>query len=505
MKAFLMFKKQDFNMQQEMPWNQQALIQDLELNTLFNAMSNNDAFIFEVVKKAVLQSLTDLATINYRQDVLKDCLKNPSVVRDIYVLAGEAVGSRQKAWWATLSSSPSSILSNSIGLMQRFLETLGKLRKIADEHGRKFDSEGFSGFFSMLQKELTDEHLASLQNHLKELKFHDGILISAELSEGNEGANYVLRKSPGKSRSWFKRILALKTLAHRFRVDSHDIAGRKSLEEMRNRGINPVANAVAQAADNIENFLLGLRIETAFYLGCLNLYEQLAQIGEPIAFPQPRAVNEGRLSFDGLYDVGLALTMQQKIVGNEGRADNKGLVIITGANQGGKTTFLRSIGLAQLMMQCGMFVAAESFCASVSNGLFTHFKREEDVTMVSGKLDEELNRMSQIVDHIMPNSIVLFNESFAATSEREGSEIAKQIIEALLDKHIKAFFVTFLYEFAHGCYNRKMGNALFLLAERQIDGRRTFKLIEGEPLQTGYSEDLYNRIFGTEALSRYHF
>ena len=64
--------------------------------------------------------------------------------------------------------------------------------------------------------------------------------------------------------------------------------------------------------------------------------------------------------------------------------------MITGANQGGKSTFLRSVGLAQLMMQCGMFVAAESLRASVGQRLFTHYKREEDAAMESGKLDEEL-------------------------------------------------------------------------------------------------------------------
>ena len=182
-------------------------------------------------------------------------------------------------------------------------------------------------------------------------------------------------------------------------------------------------------------------------------------------------------------------------MGNDLNADNKDLVIITGANQGGKSTFLRSIGLAELMMQCGMFVAAQSFCANVCNGLFTHYKREEDATMKSGKLDEELNRMSDIVDQITPNSMLLFSESFAATNEREGSEIARQIVCALLEKRIKVFLVTHLYEFAHGFYDKRMENAIFLRAERQPDGARTFKLSEGEPLQTSYGEDLYNKIF----------
>jgi len=209
----------------------------------------------------------------------------------------------------------------------------------------------------------------------------------------------------------------------------------------------------------------------------------------------PVALGERRQAFQGLYDVCLALTMKQKVVGNDLDASGKDLVIITGANQGGKSTFLRGIGLAQVMMQCGMFVAAESFCADVCSGLFTHYKRKEDASMKSGKLDEELSRMSEIVDQIAPHAMVLFNESFAATNEREGSEIARQIIRALLEKRIQVFFVTHLYEFAHGFYDKHMENAIFLRAERQTDGRRTFKLIEGEPLQTSYGEDLYTQIF----------
>ena len=133
-------------------------------------------------------------------------------------------------------------------------------------------------------------------------------------------------------------------------------------------------------------------------------------------------------------------------------ADGKRLVMITGANQGGKSTFLRSLGLAQLMMQAGMFVAAESFTASVSTGIFTHFKREEDATMERGKLDEELGRMSEIAGQIRPGCLLLCNESFASTNEREGSEIARQVIRALTEAGIRVVFVTHLYDLAQRCF-----------------------------------------------------
>jgi DNA mismatch repair ATPase MutS len=170
-------------------------------------------------------------------------------------------------------------------------------------------------------------------------------------------------------------------------------------------------------------------------------------------------------------------------------------VIITGANQGGKSSFLRSVGLAQLMMQCGMYVGAESFAGELCAFLFTHYKREEDATMTKGKLDEELSRMSDIVDAIAPNAMLLFNESFAATNEREGSEIARQVVCALLEKRVRIFFVTHLYELAHGFFIRTMDDALFLRAERRADGTRTFKIIAGEPLETSYGEDVYRTVF----------
>jgi DNA mismatch repair ATPase MutS len=203
------------------------------------------------------------------------------------------------------------------------------------------------------------------------------------------------------------------------------------------------------------------------------------------------------LHFSDLHDVSLVLSMETKVVGNTLDADGKSLVIITGANQGGKSSFLRSIGLAQLMMQSGMFVAAESFVAELCANLFTHYKREEDVTMKSGKLDEELARMSGIVDAITPNSILLFNESFASTNEREGSEIATQIVHALLQRGIKMFFVTHLFDFAHGLFKERSPHSIFLRAQRQDDGTRTFRLMEGEPLETSYGMDLYEKIFVT--------
>jgi len=498
MKVFLMHRERDSDPKQKLPPNKAALTQDLELITLFNAMALGDKFLFEVANQVALSSLDEPDAIRYRQDILKDCLKNAAIVREIYQIPIQSIQNKQKHWLGIFSQYPGGILSSAISLLQMFVGLLRKLKQIADEHADEFESEGFKRFFAMIQQELSDDYFSVVENHLKELRFRKGVLFSAELGNGNEGVNYILRKANHRGRNWVKRVLSRKSPVYSFTLHPRDDHGARALGELKDRGINLVANAVAQSADHIDSFLTALRLELAFYIGCLNLAEQLAPMGEPIAFPAAVDSSERRHAFTGLYDICLALTMKKKVVGNDVNADGRKLVIITGANQGGKSTFLRSIGLAQLMMQCGMFVPAESFSANVCTGLFTHYKREEDTSMKSGKLDEELSRMSVIVDNITPNSLMLLNESFAATNEREGSEIARQITCALLDGRIKVFFVTHQYELAHGFHDKKMDNAIFLRAERKADGGRTFKVIEGKPLQTSYGKDLYHKVFGTD-------
>ncbi len=497
MKAFLMYRDRDFDLKQPLPWNAPALIQDLALDTLFDAMARGDKFLREVAQVAVLSGVNgDLDAIRYRQDILEDCLGYPDILRSMYALAIEPIEGEKKVYWGAFGRHPDSILGRAVSVLQLFVDILQRLRTVVDEYGSGFESEGFRRLFGMLNEELSDAYFAKIQEHLNDLKFRDGVLISAGLGQGCKGVATTLRKAHGKQQGWLRQALAAKPPAYTFRIDERDESGARALSELQDRGINLVANALAQSTDHILSFFTLLRTELAFYVGCLNLYEQLAQKDEPMALPLPKAAGERIHSCTGLYDVCLSLALKNQAVGSDLRADGKDLVMITGANQGGKSIFLRSIGLAQLMMQCGMFVPATSFCASLCDGVFTHYRREEDVTMTSGKLDEELGRMSAIVDHMTPDSLLLFNESFAATNEREGSEIARQIVSALVEERIRVFFVTHLYTLARGYYDQGLAKALFLVAERQADGTRTFRISAGEPSQTSYGDDLYDRIFG---------
>jgi DNA mismatch repair ATPase MutS len=519
MKAFLMYHDRDFDpgrilagrerdnrrrreeqgpsLATLLPWNEKAIRQDLGLDILLRAMAEGDDFLFEVAQVAVLSGTNDLGTIHYRQRILRDCAKHESIIRRIYQIAVDAIEGEQKNYfWSGLGRYPTGTLRRAVEVLQMFAGKLKALRSITDEHARRFESDGFKRLFAMLQGELSDDYFAEIERHLANLRFRRGVLVSAALGKGNKAIDYVLRRPHEDSRIWIERLLSSKPKGFTYRLHPRDESGARALSEIRDQGVNLVANALAQSTDHILSFFAMLRTELAFYIGALNLDRRLDELQEPVCIPSPAPFGAKRLEASGLYDPSLALSADRAVVANDFNADDKDLIVITGANTGGKSTFMRSLGLAQLMMQAGMFVAAKSFGAEIRDAVLTHYKREEDATMESGKLDEELSRMSGIVDRLAPGAMVLFNESFAATNEREGSEIATQITMALLERGIKVYFVTHLYEFADKLHRRKMRNALFLRAERREDGKRTFRIVEGAPQQTSYGRDLFDVVFG---------
>ena len=488
-----MHAARDFDLQQELPWQAQDLVQDLELDTLFNAMALGDEYLFQVARTAVLSGVPDPATIVYRQDVLADCLRQPEVIRELFALAGEAIES-EKSVFFFWRDSPESLLSRSLRVLELLIVVLKRVRALAEAHAEAFRSEGFTRLFAMLRQELDDAYLQTVENHVKELKFRRGVLFSAELGEGNKGRHYVVR-SP-RAQAWRDRMPLGNRSTYSFTIASRDENGARALGELRGKSINSLANAVAQSTDHILSFFSILRAELGFYVGCLNLHAQLTRKGEPVCFPEPLAADEQVFVARGLYDACLAFYLDAPVVGNDVAVEGASLVMITGANHGGKSTFLRSVGLAYLMMQCGMFVPAQSLRAAVRVGIFTHFKREEDADMRSGKLDEELSRMSDIVTACTRNSLLLCNESFGSTNEREGSEIARQVVRALVESGVTVFFVTHLFDLADSLFRQGLATAVFLRAERLANGQRTYRLVPGAPQPTSYGEDSYRRVFG---------
>jgi MutS domain V len=495
MKVRLMHADRDFDPGAALPGNEPDLAADLELGILLDAMADGDKFLYEVARRGLYSGLGATAEVSYRQQVLADCVAQPEVVRELYDLAIEAIEAERHVYAFLFRASPDTILARSRQVMALYLASLHRLASLAVKHAPAFRSAGFTRFFEGIASELTDGYLAEVESRLAELEFKRGTLMSARLGRGSKAAGHVLRRHP-PVRGWRERLTGRSRDSYSFTIPERDEAGARALSELTSRAVNETANSLAQSADHVKDYFQLLRAELAFYLGCLNLRVKLVARGQPVCYPVPGAVGTGRFAARGLYDASLALTLDGPVTGNGMAADGRQLIMITGANQGGKSTFLRSVGQAQLMLEAGMFVPAAELSASISTGVFTHYKREEDAAMERGKLDEELDRMSVIADQIEPGGLLLCNESFASTNEREGSQIAREIIRAMTEAGIRIVYVTHLYDLADSLHASDGNHALFLRAEREPDGGRTYRLPAGPPLPTSYGADLYRQVFG---------
>jgi len=496
MKSFLLFADHDVDLEQKLVAFADDLHDDLGLDAVFQTMAGEDEFFADMARKVMLcAAKTDVKTILYRQQILQDCLKNTSEVKAFYQLCVTAIQKEKKSYFGIFARSPGSILHRSNEVLEMFAQKLKELRNLTHAHKDNFSSTGFIRLFADLQSELDEAYFGEINSHLKTLQFRNGTLVSADLGGAGKGKNYILRAPGRHKKGWLKSVFSAKAPYFTLTLHPRDEAGARALGELRDRGLNSTANALAQSNDHILSFFKMLRAELAFYLGCVNLYERFGELRVACTFPDPKPLEKPFWRCSGLSDVSLALNLKEPPIGNDVNANGRMLVLITGANRGGKSTFLRSVGLGQLMMQAGMFVAAEQFSASVCSSLFTHFKREEDREMVSGKFDEELARMSRLADEIGPGALVLFNESFAATNELEGAEIARQIVLALMENRIRVFFVTHMFAFASAMHFSAEQNSLCLSAERAKDGTRSFRMQVAAPLATSFGEDLYRQVW----------
>jgi DNA mismatch repair ATPase MutS len=469
-----------------LPFGAEDVKKDLGLEEVIGAMAGEDPVIRASAETALLSPLKEEERILYRQRILRDCLRNPREIRRLYALAGAALDAQEDGdlHFSELQT-VSRQFDRCLTRLTRLLEALQKLRALAEENRESVSSPGLQGLFKDLLGNLDDAFFSGADQLLAQLRFPGGMLIGARLSRTGRSVGHRLLCCGPEERD----RLSGETF---YQVPEGDQRGNADLLHRRELALADSNRILVRAVSGVCEYLRTLRRELAFYIGCMNLYELLQARGLAVCFPALSAQPE-HWSAAGLTELCLGLQGSAP-ASNDLEAD--GCCLVTGADQGGKTTFLRSLGQAQLMLQCGMFTAASSFRAPAADGVYTHFQREEDRGLVNGKLGEELSRMSGIVDHLHRGSLVLCDESFCSTNEREGAEIALQVTEALRAAGVSVFAVTNLFPFARELYaRRKAEPCTFLRAERLADGTRTRRILPGEPQRTSFCEDLYREIF----------
>lgn len=499
MKVRLMAPDEDFDPEAvgpDLPRAVADMVQDLQLDVLLDAMGGGDKLLRSVARTALLTPLVNPGTVRHRQQVLADCLAHPDVLRTLFDIAGRALEAEHAVWWVPRSR-PEMLLDRSVRVMTLLVGVIEELRLLVASRGDEMVSPGMRAFMATVRSELDEAFMAEMRERLTLLTRSDGLLMSAGLAADGQVAAPVPRVLRRVGRLFPRPIVAKPS--YWFEIPERDEGGFRALGELRDRALWRVADAADRAAGHVHDFFQVLRTETAFYLACLNLHARLAAAGMPLCMPTPLPPDKDVLRAQDVYDPCLVLRTGSSVVPNDVVADGARLLVVTGANHGGKTTLLRAIGVAQVLTGAGTFVPARAFTTALTPAVRTHWAREEDTGLVHGKLDEELARFSALVDELAPGALLLSNESFSSTNEAEGSQIALTVVRSLVEAGLRMVVVTHLYTLAHELHSSGTPPAVFLRAQRGQNGNRPYRFEVAPPLSTSFARDLYEREFAAGA------
>ncbi|WP_029288335.1 hypothetical protein [Cellulomonas sp. HZM] len=499
MKVRLMFPDHDVDGATPEMAGADATAADLELDTLWDAMARGDAFVRGVVRATTLRPVQDVAVVEHRHAVLAECRRVPGLLDELEEVAERAVTAERRASSWVFDRSASMSLGHAVTVLDLLLEDLRALRAVADRYADDVTSPGWTALLATVRAEIDDDYLEVLRAEVRHLRLEDGVVLSAHLSPTGLALGLVLRRPRPENHHVLQRNPLLRP-THSWTVPERDEGGARAFGELRDRAILDVATTALHAAEHVVGFFEALRTELAFYRGCLTLTAALEAAGARWCLPTTTtpAAGEHELRCAGVYDPCLVLRTGTAAVVNDVDLRGRRLLVVSGANHGGKSTLLRALGVAHLMAQAGMPVAAEQCTVALVRDVHTHWAREEDADLRSGKLDEELTRLSDIVDRVRPGSIVVSNESLSSTTEDEGAAIALEVVRALVDCGVVVYLVTHLYDLSRPLHDDATRPAVCLRAPR-LSSTSRYRLEPGEPLRTSFGRDLYDEVFATAA------
>ncbi len=523
-----------------------SMIRDLGLRALFQAagrrliredgrvvrVEKEDPYLVETMRTVVMIPLTSAEEIEYRLAIVRDSLRQEDLLRALYRVSAETLTKwddlGRRPGEKTHQRNPAARLIDGIRTLRLFCGALREIRELLEGEDpatgkprqEAFESEGLRDFCARFRASFPEEREAAVRKVLDDVAFftdtadeEDGlknrtlkprIVLECGLEDGLKFSSLKLAEASTESMRFYRPGTTRKKVqefVYSRIPDSFSVEKDPRLNEQARQLEFGVVGYLAGKVlpgmmEDFKSFFDQLKRQIAFYLGAFQLVSYLRYLDMDTCFPE--VTDRSALSFRELRECVMGVERRVGVVGNTCALDGKDLLIVTGANQGGKSTFLRSVGIAQVMMQCGLPVAARAFRSGIFPRIFVHFTRREDSSMNSGRLDEELGRMNRIVEQIGEGSLVLLNESFATTTEKEGSAIAYDIVRALTEAGVKILMVTHLLSFARRMYAEAgedpASGVAFLSAERKPDGTRTYRMIDHAPEMTSFGLDLYEEI-----------
>lgn len=231
--------------------------------------------------------------------------------------------------------------------------------------------------------------------------------------------------------------------------------------------------------------------ECEFYIETKTLSDKLRQRGIPISFAEISDVRE--YIADEIYDISL-IGANYDIIPNAAEFTEKdNFYFLTGANGGGKTTYIRTVGIALILFLGGCFVPCRKAKIYPFTKMFAHFPRDERFEG-NGRLVDEKNRADEILKNSDKDTFVLFNETFSGTDEIKSAQMTEELGRTCYDRGIFGVYVTHIH--STGDLNIPMLN---VVVDTDDNNRRTFKVLRRDGIRSSYAYDILKK-YGLTAL-----
>ncbi len=359
---------------------------------------------------------------------------------------------------------------------------------------------------------LTDEHFQALRLDLPELRaplekitsLTIGVNLDADLKPISAVLMSVNNAMIGEPMSFLERLIGAARSGDDSGVASlHFLPANREerilsplfqdLDRLMTQAAQPVARALSRYARVSTESLAGLEFELAFFAAWARLFRRLPFC----CFPQIERLDARVTSITDLASLHLLLRDNQVPVCSDAEFGEQGrIAILTGPNSGGKTTYLRAVGLSQVLFQAGLAIPARSARMSPVDSILTHFPALETG---QGRLAEEAERLRTLFERATAQTLVLLNETFSSTSPSEAVYLAQDVLCGLRVIGVRAIYATHLVELAQRIAEMESAvegaSGLFsLIAAVKLseDGEtlRTFRIERGLPLGRSYAQEI---------------
>ena len=401
--------------------------------------------------------LKTVEAVEYRQDVVRDLQDLPRLeavnafanglraVRDHVAQAAKLHYKIQNLAWSL----------DAIELYGKTVKHLLSALRAAPPY-----STGLTGFLAYLdayvaspvfQQMIADA--AALKANLASIRYnlligYSFITVSAYRSEADYGAEI---------RSDFEKFRQGAASDHLFKFNefpqmNHIEAGvLERITRLFPETFAELENFIARNANFVDPTISRFDRESQFYVAYLDYMRFMSNAGLPFCFPKLLAESKEE-NVSHCYDLALArklIDAKQKIVANDYFLDGRErILIVSGPNQGGKTTFARVFGQLHYLAALGLPVPTASARLFLFDRLFTHFEREEDIHNLRGKLHDDLARLRETLSQATTNSIIILNEVFNSTSLKDAIFLSTEVLTAIIRLDAICVCVTFIDELA---------------------------------------------------------